>query len=152
MDKRLCPMIMMMGWDYFSDLRLQTEVLVIPRWYMSMESYDGVLSTREYYWFVHQSSLAILTAESSNSKIRRGLAKDVMNSAFEVFVHTEKWHLRYGANGFKPTTKEGVLRIFIALKYPLPRRGLNLQTLGPMANTLTTTRRRWQYVQQYALV
>jgi hypothetical protein len=32
-----------------------------------------------------------------------------------------------------------VLRIFIALKNPLPWPGLNLQPLGPVASTLTTT-------------
>jgi hypothetical protein len=35
--------------------------------------------------------------------------------------------------------KEGVLQIFIALKYPSSWPGSNPQTLGPVASTLTTT-------------
>jgi hypothetical protein len=38
-----------------------------------------------------------------------------------------------------PIQEEGVLRIFIALKNPSPWLGSNLQHLGPVASTLTTT-------------
>jgi hypothetical protein len=41
--------------------------------------------------------------------------------------------------GFISHPKEGVLRIFIALKNPSPWPGSNPRTLGPMASTLTTT-------------
>jgi hypothetical protein len=44
-----------------------------------------------------------------------------------------------GADGFTSPPKEGVLRIFTALKNPLSRPGLNWRTLGPMAGTLTIT-------------
>jgi hypothetical protein len=45
------------------------------------------------------------------------------------------WH---GASSFTSYLKEGVLRIFIALKNPSSRLDLNPQSLGPMASTLTT--------------
>jgi hypothetical protein len=38
------------------------------RWYMSMENYGEMILTGEFSWFVHQSSLAILEAASSESK------------------------------------------------------------------------------------
>jgi hypothetical protein len=38
-----------------------------------------------------------------------------------------------------PIQEESVLRIFIALENPSPWPGSNLQTLGPVASTLTTT-------------
>jgi hypothetical protein len=46
------------------------------------------------------------------------------------------WH---GTSGFTSHPKEDVLRIFIALKNPSPRPGLNTRPLGPVASTLTTT-------------
>jgi hypothetical protein len=47
--------------------------------------------------------------------------------------------LRHGTYSFTSHPKEGVLRIFIALKNPLPWPGSNPQPLGPVASTLTTT-------------
>jgi hypothetical protein len=47
--------------------------------------------------------------------------------------------LRHGTSGFTPHAKEGMLRIFIALKNPSPWLGSNRQTLGPVASTITTT-------------
>jgi hypothetical protein len=44
-----------------------------------------------------------------------------------------------GPSRFTSHSKEGVLRIFIALKNQLLRPGLNLQPLGSLASTLTTT-------------
>jgi hypothetical protein len=46
------------------------------------------------------------------------------------------WH---GTSGFTSHPKEGVLRIFIALKNPLPWQGSNPRPLDPVASTLTTT-------------
>jgi hypothetical protein len=48
-----------------------------------------------------------------------------------------------GTFGFTYHPKEGVLRIFIALKNPPPWLGLNLRPMGPVASTLTTTPLRW---------
>jgi hypothetical protein len=47
--------------------------------------------------------------------------------------------LRHGASGFTSLPKEGVLRISVALKNPLPRLGLNPQTFCPVESTLTIT-------------
>jgi hypothetical protein len=47
--------------------------------------------------------------------------------------------LRLGVSGFSYPPKENKLRIFIALKNPSPRTGLNPQTFGPMASTLSLT-------------
>jgi hypothetical protein len=44
--------------------------------------------------------------------------------------------LRHGTSGFTSHPKEGVLRIFIALKNPSPRPGFNPR---PVESTLTTT-------------
>jgi hypothetical protein len=41
-----------------------------------------------------------------------------------------------------PFREEGVLRFFIALKYPSPCPGSNPQHLSPVKSTLTTTPRR----------
>jgi hypothetical protein len=47
--------------------------------------------------------------------------------------------LRHETSGFTSHPKEGVLRIFIALKNPSPWRCSNPQPLGPVASTLITT-------------
>jgi hypothetical protein len=47
--------------------------------------------------------------------------------------------LRHWTSGFTSHPKEGVLRIFIALKNPSPWPGSNPQLLGPVTSTLTTT-------------
>jgi hypothetical protein len=46
--------------------------------------------------------------------------------------------LRHGTDGFPSPPNEGVLWIFIAVKNPSPRPGLNPQNLGLMASMLTT--------------
>jgi hypothetical protein len=51
--------------------------------------------------------------------------------------------LQHGPSGFTSHPKEGVLQIFIALKKPSPRPGLNVRLLGPVASILTTTQLRW---------
>jgi hypothetical protein len=48
------------------------------------------------------------------------------------------------ASGLTSLSKEGVLRIFISLRIPSPWPGLNPQTLGKIASTLTTTPSRRQ--------
>jgi hypothetical protein len=55
-----------------------------------MENYGGKISTEENSLFVHQSSLAILPAESSDSK-QDEREKRLMNLALgSIFVHTCK--------------------------------------------------------------
>jgi hypothetical protein len=46
--------------------------------------------------------------------------------------------LQLRANSFNPPLKEGVLRIFIALKIRWPQPDLNFQTLCPVASVQTT--------------
>jgi hypothetical protein len=46
--------------------------------------------------------------------------------------------LRHGTSGFTSHPKEGVLRIFIVIKNPSPRPGLNRRPVGSVARTLTT--------------
>jgi hypothetical protein len=53
--------------------------------------------------------------------------------------------LRHGTSGFTSHQKEGVLRIFIAIKKQWPQPGLNPRPLGPVAITLTTTPPRRLY-------
>jgi len=57
-------MIMSMGWDYVSELRPPTDLLLIPQMIqvMSMENHGGKMSTGESPSFVHRASLPILPA------------------------------------------------------------------------------------------
>jgi hypothetical protein len=57
----------------------------------------------------------------------------------------KKKFLRHGADSFTFPPKEGVLRIFIALKNPSPSAGLNSRSVFPMASTLTTRPPRMTY-------
>jgi hypothetical protein len=93
-------------------------------------------------WLVHQSSLAVLPAETSGTSRRNGRRRE--NFAYQCLKYltgslTCRKILRNGTSGFTFHAMEGVLRIFIALKNPSPRPGLNTPPLGPVASTLTTT-------------
>jgi hypothetical protein len=55
----LLMVIMSRGWYYVSELRPPACLLLIPRWYMSMESHGGVISTVEKFLLVHRNSLAM---------------------------------------------------------------------------------------------
>jgi hypothetical protein len=67
----------------------------------------------------------------------------------ENLVYTSPWDfkksftchkiLRHGTSGFTSHLKEGVLRIFIALKNPSPWPGSNPQPFGSVASTPKTT-------------
>jgi hypothetical protein len=93
-------------------------------------------------WLVHQSSRAVLPAETSVESRRNGRRSE--NFAYQYLKNlkgplTCRKILRNGTSGFTSHPKEGVLRIFIALKNPSTRPGLNPRPLGPVASTLTTT-------------
>jgi hypothetical protein len=75
-------LIMSMRWDYASDLRPTTGLLFIPQ-VMSMETHCGITSTHS--WFVHQSYLTILPAESCSSK-HEERTKETWNWSCEVFL------------------------------------------------------------------
>jgi hypothetical protein len=73
-----------------------------------------------------------------------------MDEGNENLVYSSPWDLKrvllqavksydMGPPALLPIRKESVLRIFIALKNPLPWPGSNPQSLDPVASTLTTT-------------
>jgi hypothetical protein len=117
-----------------------------PRWYVNVKSHgdddNNDDACWDNFWLVHQSSLAVLPAETSVANRRNGLRTENFASQYLKYL---KWSftcrkiLRHGTSGFTSHPKEGVLRIFIALKNPSPRLGLNSRPLGPAANKLTTT-------------
>jgi hypothetical protein len=91
---------------------------------------------------VHQSSLAVLTAETSGESRRNGRRSE--NFAYQYLKYlkgslTRRKILRHGTSGFTSHPKECVLRIFIVLKNPSHRPGLNPRPLGSVASTLTAT-------------
>jgi hypothetical protein len=107
-------------------------------------------------WLVHQSSLTVLLAETSGASRRNG--RRIENIACQYLKYLKRSStcrkiLRHGNSGFTSHPKEGVLRIFIALKNSSPRPGSNPRPLGPMASILTTTPPRsiWQYAQLVAV-
>jgi hypothetical protein len=114
---------------------------------MSMGNHGGMISTGENSWFVYQSSLSQSYNRVIQYKIRRNLAKKIVNltfgkyfcSYFEVLFFTCRKILRQGVSGFIYPPKEGVLRIFIALENPSPCMGLNPLILGQVASTLIIT-------------
>jgi hypothetical protein len=133
-------MIMFMGWDYVFELQLPAVHLLghirawrtVVEWYKQGKTPD--LSTRALWQFYQQDHLIANQEE---------LCKKLMNLAFTVSFYVLKvvfiyhkivWHR---ANGFTSPMKEDMLWIFIAHKNPLPQPGLNPQTLGPVASTLT---------------
>jgi hypothetical protein len=131
-------MIMSMGWNWISELRLPAGLLFIPRLCMSMENHGGKISVGENSWFVHQKFLTILPAESSSSKaIETGEGNEFVFMTY--LFHTSKGSsacrkVLHGADGFTFHQKESVLRNF-----DRPRPGLNSLPLGSMASTLIIT-------------
>jgi hypothetical protein len=96
-------------------------------------------------WLVHQSSLAVLPAETSGASRRNVRRSEDFAYQYLKYLKgslTFSKILRHGTSDFTSHPKEGVLQIFIAHKNPSPRPGLNSRPLGPVASTLTTTSRR----------
>jgi hypothetical protein len=134
---------------YVSEPRPPTGLLFIPRvicergepwWWMMMTT----MSAEENSWLVSQSPLANLPAETSGSEYEKLTKVWVFLSIFHTSTDllTCKM-LRHGTSGFNSHPNECMLRIFIALKNPSPLPGLNPQSLGPVASTLTTKTPRW---------
>jgi vacuolar-type H+-ATPase subunit I/STV1 len=63
-----------------------------PRWFMSMDKHCGMMmSTEVNSWFVHQSSLTVLLAESFGSKEWEfGLVKYLCSYLQVIFLHAVK--------------------------------------------------------------
>jgi hypothetical protein len=148
---------MSMGCDYVSELQPPTGILFAPQViYGHGESWwndvDG-----ENSWLVHHSSLTILTAESPGSKEEEWAKRMINLASRSSCVRTCKWFctcrkiFRHEADGFTSPSKEGVLRIFTALKNPSFRPGLNLRTLGSNGKHANhyTSRRLLAYNRQY---
>jgi hypothetical protein len=90
-------------------------------------------------WFVHQSSLAVLPAETNLGQVG-GMVEGVWILPTQYLRYlkgplTCRKILQHGTSGFTSHPKESVLQIFIALKNPSPRPGLNPWPLGPVAST-----------------
>jgi hypothetical protein len=101
-----------------------------------------MMQAGENSWLVHQSSLAILLADIWERA--GGMDEGVRILPIQYLKClkgslTSRKFLWHGTSGFTSHTKEGVLRIFIALENPSPRPGLDPRPLGPVASTLTTT-------------
>jgi hypothetical protein len=81
-----------------------------------------------------------LPSETSLERVGKGNENLVYSSPWD-FKRSLTCHkiLQHGPSGFTYHMKEGVLRIFIALKNPSPWPGSNPQPLGPVASTLTIT-------------
>jgi hypothetical protein len=90
-------------------------------------------------WLVHQSSLAVLPAETSGENKRNGWRSENFSYQYLKYLKGSLTccKILHRTSGFTSHPKERVLRIFIALKNPSP--GLNPWSLGPVASTLTTT-------------
>jgi hypothetical protein len=92
-------------------------------------------------WLDYQSSLTVAPAETSGASRRNEQRTE--NFTYKYLKYLKGYLtcckiLRDGTSGFTSHRKEVVLRIYIALKNPSPRPGLNLRPLGPVASTLTT--------------
>jgi hypothetical protein len=93
-------------------------------------------------WLIHQSSLAVLPAETSGASRRNGRRSG--NFAYQYLKYLKgslarRKILRHGTSGFTSHPKEGVPRIFIILINSSPRPGLNPRPLSQVASTVTTT-------------
>jgi hypothetical protein len=94
--------------------------------------------TEDNSWLVHQSPLAVLPAEKSRASRRNRRRSE--NFAYQYLFSSllcRKYLTTCDLRLYFPS--ECVLRIFVALKNPSPRPGLNPRPLGPVASTLTTT-------------
>jgi hypothetical protein len=99
-----------------------------------------MMPTGDNSWLVYQSSQAVLPADISVASRMTGRRSE--NFACSVYETTSlicRKILRHGTSGFTSHPKEGVLRIFIAIKNPSPQSGLSLRPLGPVTSTLTAT-------------
>jgi hypothetical protein len=100
-------------------------------------------------WLVHQSSLAVLPAETSGETGRNGRRSEKFACQCLKYLSgslTYRKILRRGTSSCTSSPKESLLQILIALKNPSPRQGLHPRLLDPVASTLTTTLPRRQAV------
>jgi hypothetical protein len=112
----------------------------------SLKAYCAILVRRSN--FCHQASPRVSPCESTQRRKvelwARNVRKFCLNYNFHVtfrdLLHAVK--LRHGNDGFTSPPKEGVLRIFFALKIRRLRSGANPRTWVPKASTLPLDHRR----------
>jgi hypothetical protein len=137
----------MISRDYVSELRPPAGPIVHPpgdMWaWRGMVMMMTMMPAGDNSWLIHQSSLAVVPAEISGAgRMDKGVRiLPILYLRYLKGSLTCRKILRHGTSGFTSHPKEGVLRIFIALKNPSPLPGLNPRPLGPVASTLTTTPR-----------
>jgi hypothetical protein len=98
-------------------------------------------------WLVHQSSLTVLPAETSEASRRN--VRRIENFTYQYLKYLKGFLTchkisRQGTSGFTSHPKEGMMWIFIAPKNPSPLPVLNPRPLGPVANILKTVAPRRQ--------
>jgi hypothetical protein len=119
-----------------------TQILILFLTYalQAFKAYCAILVRRSN--FRHQVSLHVSPCESTQRRKvepwARNVRKVCLNAAFHVtfrdLLHAVK--LRHGTDGFTSPPKEGMLRIFLALKIRRLRPSANPRTLVPKTSTL----------------
>jgi hypothetical protein len=133
----------MMGWDYVSELRPPTGLLFIPRmicehgerWWWCQLGINPYSSTRALWQSYQQRHLGQVGGMAEG--LREFCLYSIWHTSRDLLTCSKI--LRHGTSGFTSYLKEGVLHIFISLKNPSPRSGLNPRPMGPVTSTLTTT-------------
>jgi hypothetical protein len=130
------------GWDWHLRTAAITGLLFIPRVNVNGEPW--------WWWCRLRITPDLSTKTRWQSYQQRHLERGGgMDEGIRILLMQYLWYvkgsftcrksLRHGISGFTSHPTEGVLRIFIALKNPSHRPGLNPRPLGPVASTLTTT-------------
>jgi hypothetical protein len=130
-----------MGWDYIAEPRPATGILFIPH----------VICERGEPWWLwcrlgitpDSSNRTLWQSYQQRHEASRRNGRRSENFAYQYLKYVKgsltcRKILLHRTSGFTSRPKEGVLRIFIALKNPSPRPVLNPRTLGTVASTLTT--------------
>jgi hypothetical protein len=114
-----------------------------PRWYVRVEPWWWWCRLGDNPWLVLQELSGSPTSRDIWDKSEEW-TKEWEFCLLQYLIYlkgslTCREILRHGTPGFTSHPKKGVLLIFIALKNPSLRLGLNPRPLGPVASTLTTT-------------
>jgi hypothetical protein len=90
-------LMMFKSWDETTSLNCcqQRAYCSSLRWCMGMESYGEMIWTGENSWFIHQTSLAILPAESFSSKAGGTWRKKCWILPTKHFFHTSKGQINH---------------------------------------------------------
>jgi hypothetical protein len=135
--------LIMMGWDYvFSTVATNGPIVQSPGDMWAWRTMVLKMPVGDSSWPVHQSSLAVLPAETSGTSRRNWRRSE--NFAYQHLKYlkgslTCRKILRHGTSGLTSHPNQGVLRIFIALKKSIASAGIEPRLLGPVASILTTT-------------